>query len=173
VRLDATRSTATSLFASLCTAALLLLAGCGGGSDSADADQQQAGPELPTGELKVHDPWVRPSPAGGNSALYVTLLNGTNAADTLVDVTAPIIDSIQVHQTTDSAGTTKMTPMGTSVPIAPKSRVALAPGGTHVMLMNLNQPLTAGESVVLNLDFAQSGLRRIRAPIQNQPPTGE
>jgi copper(I)-binding protein len=39
------------------------------------------------------------------------------------------------------------------------------------MLMNLSQPLSAGESVVLNLDFAESGLLRLRAPIRMEPPS--
>jgi hypothetical protein len=155
----------------LCTAALLVLVACGGGSDGTDQAQQQQEPALPDGEVAVDEPWVRPAAAGGNSALYMTLLNGTTSADTLVDVMAPIIDSIQVHESTDTAGTASMQPMGTSVPIAAQSRVALEPGGKHVMLMNLSQPLVEGESIVLNLEFAQAGLRRVRAPIQAQPPS--
>jgi copper(I)-binding protein len=156
----------------LATAALLVLAACGGGEGDQDAVKQTQQPELPDGELEVHEPWVRPAASGGNSALYLTLLNGTSSADTLVDVDAPIIDSIAVHRTTDSAGTSTMKPVGTTVAIPAKSRVTLEPGGQHVMLVNLQQTLEDGGTVILNLDFAQAGLRRIRAPIRTQPPTG-
>jgi copper(I)-binding protein len=64
-----------------------------------------------------------------------------------------------------------MQPLGPSLPVPPKTRTALEPGGKHVMLMNLSQPLSAGESVVLNLDFAESGLLRLRAPIRMEPPS--
>ena len=152
-------------------AGALLLTACGGGEAESSREPSQQQPDLPKNELEVHDPWVRPAPAGGNSALYLTLLNGTSTADTLVDVEAPIIGSVEIHQSVDSAGTSMMRPMGTSVAIPPKSRVMLEPGGKHVMLLRLQQPLADGESIVLNLDFAQAGLRRIQAPIRTQAPS--
>jgi hypothetical protein len=151
--------------------ALLLLgvtAGCGGGEQN-DAQQEQP-PPLPSGELAVEDPWVRPASSGGTSALYMTLANGLDTADTLLSVRAPIVGSSEVHASSDSAGTASMTPIG-PLPVPSKTRVTLAPGSTHVMLMDLGQPLRQGESVVLSLDFAEAGLRRIRAPIQAQPPS--
>lgn len=150
--------------------AVLLLAGCTG-DDSGDASPDET--PLPSSKLDVDQPWVRPAAPGGNSALYMTILNGTSTPDTLLDVTAPVIDSIQIHQTVDSAGTMRMQPLGETLPIPPKTRVTLEPGAKHVMLMNLSQPLTDGESIVLDLDFAQKGLLRVRAPIRVEaPPSG-
>jgi hypothetical protein len=148
---------------------LLVVTGCGGENGSQEPDD--SAPPLPTDELAVENPWVRPAAAGGNSALYLTVLNGTSSPDTLLDVSAPIIGSVQFHETVDSAGTMHMQPLGPSLPVPPKTRTALEPGGKHVMLMNLSQPLSAGESVVLNLDFAESGLLRLRAPIRMEPPS--
>jgi len=149
-------------------AALLVLTGCGG--DEGPAETDASTPSLPADELVAEDPWVRPTASGGNSALYLTVLNGTATPDTLLDVSAPILGSVQFHETVDSAGTMQMQPLGPSLPIPPKSRIRLEPGGKHVMLMNLSQPLSAGEAIVLNLEFAQAGLLRLRAPIRMEPP---
>lgn len=163
-----TRSSRTLLTA-LVAAALLGLSACGGGGDAEPAQPAEA-PPLPDGELTVENPWVRPAQSGGNSALYLTVANGTASADTLLSAEAPIVGTSSIHTSAeDSAGTVKMEPVG-PLPIPAQTRVTLEPGGTHVMLMNLSQPLTQGEAVVLNLEFAKSGLRRIRAPIQNTAP---
>jgi len=149
--------------------ALVVLGGCGGGESSPESTATSE-PSLPEGELALETIWVRPAETGGNTSLYMALANGQSTPDTLVSVEAPIIDSVAIHTTVDTAGTTSMQHTG-PLPIPANSRVALEPGGTHVMLMNVQQPLRDGETIVLNVDFAEAGLRRVRAAITNTPPT--
>jgi copper(I)-binding protein len=159
----------TRLCASLLLAATLVtLGGCGGGQSQQDATPSE--PSLPEDELALENIWVRPVEPGGNTALYMSLANGQSAADTLLSVDAPIIDSVAIHSTVDTAETTMMKHVG-PLPIPANTRVPLEPGGTHVMLMGVTQPLRDGESIVLNVDFAQAGLRRVRAAITNTPPS--
>lgn len=148
----------------------VVLTGCGG-DDAAESTAQSDSPSLPSGELEVEDPWARPAPSGGNSALYMTLANGQDTPDTLSSVTLPIADRVEVHESYQKEdGTSGMRPVDT-LAVAPKSRLALEPGGRHVMLIGLSQPLEAGSQIVLNVEFAQAGLKRLRVPIQNQPPS--
>ena len=163
------RSLPFALF--LCALILPLAGGCqSGGSDSATSEDTGP-PPLPDDEVAVENPWVRPAAAGESTALYLTIANGTNTPDTLVDVEAPIIGGVEMHESqTDTSNMTSMTPIETMA--APGStRTTLAPGGTHVMLTNLGQSLDSGSTVILTLDFAQSGLQRIQAPVQNSPPS--
>ena len=158
----------------LALAALLGVAvaftGCGG-DDSAESASQSDSPSLPSSELEIEDPWARPAPSGGNSAMYMTLANGQDTADTLASVTLPIADRVEVHESYQKEdGTSGMRPIDT-LAVAPKSRLKLEPGGRHVMLIGLSQPLEAGSQIVLNVEFAQAGLKRLRVPIQNQPPS--
>ncbi len=146
--------------------ASLLLWGCQGNSPSEEASGP---PPLPDGELAIEGPWVRPAPAGSSSVLSMTIANGQSTPDTLLDVRAPIIDSTQGYA---AASDTSEGPRAlSSFPVQARSRAALAPDSQHVALRGLQQPLTEGESLVLTLEFAQSGLQRIRAPIQSTPPT--
>jgi copper(I)-binding protein len=44
-----------------------------------------------------------------------------------------------------------------SLPVGPGHDVTLAPGGSHVMLMGLKQPLKPGDHFPLTLTFAHAG----------------
>ncbi len=145
----------------VCTlwAALLLVAGCQSGSQNG---QETSGPPpLPDDELAIENPWVQPAPAGSTSALYMRIANGRQSADTLLEASAPIIDSSQVY------GAEERTNM---LSIPARTRVALKPGSTHVKLVNVGQALDENSTVILNLEFAQGGLQRVRVPVQTSPP---
>lgn len=149
---------------------LLLVAGCGGGDADGDSESDAQAPALPADALAIEDPWVRPTASGGTTALYMTFANGLSTSDTLVSVRAPIVDSASVHQTsTDTSGTSTMRPTG-PLPIPPKSRLTLEPGGRHVMLMGVQQTLREGDTLILNVEFATAGLRRIQADVRTSPP---
>jgi len=62
-----------------------------------------------------------------------------------------------------------MRPMG-PVPVAAGEQVALEPGGIHVMLIRLTQPLPPGDSLAVDFQFAQAGTRSLTVPIRVQPP---
>jgi periplasmic copper chaperone A len=49
-----------------------------------------------------------------------------------------------------------MRPVG-PLPVGPGKPLVLAPGGYHVMLMGLKQPLKAGDSFPVTLTFAKAG----------------
>jgi hypothetical protein len=148
----------------------LFVAGCqsdGGASEPAS----ESAPPLPDGEITIEDPWARPASSGGNSALYLTVANGTQAPDTLTGVRLPIAGAVEIHETyTAEDSTSAMRPVG-SVAVPAQARTELAPGGRHVMLRQLSQPLREGESIVVDVDFAQGDLQRIRVPIRTSPPS--
>ena len=57
---------------------------------------------------------------------------------------------------------------GAAVPA--KGRLALAPGGGHVMLMGLKSGLKAGGTVPLTLKFERAGEVKLAVPVAAQPP---
>ena len=67
----------------------------------------------------------------------------------------PIAANAEPHETINDNGIMKMPPAA-AVPIPAHEMVTFAPGGTHIMLMGLKQPLTAGQSFLLTLTFAHS-----------------
>jgi len=159
-----------AIFLSLSLAILLIVAG-GCGSDTSDMNKATSSDTpTPPQRVEIESPWMRPAPEGGTSALYMTLVNGTSATDTLKRVEMALADTVEIHETyqreDDVMG---MRPIG-PVPLAPKSRVSLEPGGRHVMLLNLRSALMADSTASVTVTFANAGSRRVQVPIQMRPP---
>ena len=56
-----------------------------------------------------------------------------------------------------SNGVMKMRPLENGLVIEPGKTVKLAPGGYHVMLMDLKSPLKQGEKLPITLEFEKAG----------------
>jgi copper(I)-binding protein len=105
--------------------------------------------------IQVDHVWSRAAMAGREGAVYLTITD-TGPPDTLTGVATPVAAMAGLHQSVDDNGVMKMRPV-TSLPIEPGKTVTLAPGGYHVMLMDLKQPLKEGDSFPVTLSFSKAG----------------
>jgi copper(I)-binding protein len=118
------------------------------------------------GLLKVSDAWVRAvADVGQPSAAYLVIANGTGAADALLSVSTPAAGMAGLHETMTSGGMTSMTEIP-RIDVPAGSTVQLAPGGRHVMLMQLSAPLVAGAKVELDLVFEHAGRVVVQAEVR-------
>ena len=132
-------------------APILLLAAC---ADPAPAPK-------PVSMLEFQDAWTRASAAGQTSgAMYFTILNKGDADDRLIGVSAERAAMAMVHSTETLDGVARMR-MAHDLPIPAKATVALSPGGTHVMLSGMKEPLKIGERIDLDLQFEKAGNKKI------------
>jgi copper(I)-binding protein len=115
--------------------------------------------------------WARASAgAASTGAAYVTITGGAEA-DVLVSVTTPVATTAEVHETLIENGVTKMRPAA-SLPIPAGKVVTFKPGGYHVMLTGLKQPLAAGQSFPLTLTFAHAPPVTVDVKVQGLGHTG-
>ncbi len=99
----------------------------------------------------VRDAEIRPAIAGSTTAAYFLLDNGTRDTVVVDSVTTTVTGMVELHETTiDSAGVARMRPVEALV-VPPDSVVTLRPGGLHLMLMNVAEPLEAGQRIPLTL----------------------
>jgi copper(I)-binding protein len=120
--------------------------------------------------LKVLEAWVRQTPGTDTAAAYLTLRNeGTRPVD-IVALHSPIARSIMIHETTLEGGMSRMRPAG-ALRVLPGQTVKLEPGGLHVMIDGLTQPLTIGQSVLLVLALSDGS--SVRASAQVRPLSGQ
>ncbi len=121
--------------------------------------------------LHVVSPWSRESPmmelAG---AAFMVIVNNTDADDALVGASSPAAATVEIHQTTEAEDGTMMMAPVEEVPIPAGGLAELKPGGYHVMLIDLVQPLVEGEQIEISLDFASSEPQTIVVPIQAMGP---
>ena len=103
-------------------------------------------------QVTVKDPWVRGTVAG-QSATGAFMQLSSNTDTSLVAVTSPVAKVVEIHSMAHEGGVMKMRAIN-ALPVPAGKPVDLAPGGYHVMLMDLVQPLKEGEKVPLTLTFA-------------------
>lgn len=147
---------------SLALAALsaLALSACGqsGPSEKAGA----AGPVV------VADALCRPTPNGRQvTGCYLTLT--APAADTLVSVSSPVAALAQVHEMRMESNMMMMRELEAGLPLPAGQAVSLAPGGNHIMLMGVTDPLRAGDTVPLTLTFATAAPVEVTATVGHPP----
>lgn len=101
-------------------------------------------------QVTVHDAWVRGTVAQQKaSGLFAVI---TSAKDsTLVAASTPVAGVVEIHEMKMEGSTMKMRQLSAGLPLPAGQAVELKPGGYHVMLMDLKQPLQDGESVPLTL----------------------
>jgi copper(I)-binding protein len=117
------------------------------------------------GPLQIDTPWGRASIGTARpSAAYVTIRNTGDKADRLVSIETPVSARPEVHEMEEEGGVMKMRPAG-PLEIPPGEEVRLEPGGIHIMLMQLRQPLKEGESIPITFTFRQAGDITMIAPI--------
>ena len=129
--------------------------------------------------IAAMDPWVRVAivpepPATGeappvNSAAYVRLTNATDSADALVGVETTIADTAEIHSVSMDGGVMRMRAVD-SVAVPAGGEAVLEPGGYHVMLIGLREPLEEGATVALTLRLRSGRVLELSAPVRRQPP---
>ena len=116
--------------------------------------------------LVIRDGWVRASTAiRTSSSAYFTIENGTPDGIALVKISLEGVGNAQVHTTVEQNGQTSMRHLA-SVPVPAHAVVELAPGGTHVMLMDIVRPLEVGTTVAMTLTFDNGWTRTARAVVR-------
>lgn len=105
--------------------------------------------------LRIENAWLRaPAPGQTTAVAYLELTSARNRA--LVAAASPAAASIEMHETTMPQGVMRMRAIG-RVALPAGVTVKLAPGGVHLMLVDLKRPLKAGDTVPLTLDLEEAG----------------
>ena len=165
----------------ICVLALTgLAAACSDSGSKAASSSTQKG-------ITVSDVWAHETTtATSNGSVYFTIENSTAIVDKLMSVSVPnsFAKSAQIHETTMSDSSTTMA-MGestsstmagssetmkmqqvSSVTIPAGGTVTFAPGGFHVSLIGLAEPLKVGATFEVNLGFMNAGTIKVTATVR-------
>jgi periplasmic copper chaperone A len=121
----------------------------------------------PAGGVTVEVPWARATPPAAKAGgVFMDLANGTGQPDRLVAARSDLAERVELHTHIKDGDIMRMREVEGGVPVPAGQTVRLQPGGLHVMLMGLKQPLAAGTSFPLTLTFEKAGQVRIDVPVQ-------
>ena len=119
-----------------------------------------------TPPLQVSGAWLRAMPEGVTStAAYLTIENRSRESRRLVSVTSPQFARAEMHETRIEDGMARMRPVE-ALELPPGERVALAPGGVHVMLFDPVSVLAPNTHVTLRLTLDNGWLFEVEAEVR-------
>ena len=108
--------------------------------------------------LTIDHPFARENPrVGGAGGAFMTITNAGDSDDILVGASSPVSDDVELHTHIMEDGVMRMREVEGGIPVPAGTVVGLQPGGYHVMLMEINEPLVEGDEFPLTLIFEHAG----------------
>ena len=127
---------------------------------------------LQAGALKIGQPYARATPPGAVAAgAFLRIENTGKLAERLLRASSPVAGVVELHEMTMEGNVMKMRAVS-GIEIKPGATVALQPGGYHVMLLGLKQPLAQGERIPLTLTFEKAGSVDVVVNVEAMGATG-
>jgi hypothetical protein len=114
------------------------------------------------GQLEIRGAYALAPVTEASGAAYLRIINRGSLPDTLVEIASVIARTAVVHGSMAGGGMTAM-----RLGIFPGEEVVLAPGGRHIMLMDLNRLPRAGELIPITLRFARAGTVQLEVPVRD------
>ena len=106
-------------------------------------------------QLEISDSWVRSSDmssSGGMTGMFMEINNPTSSDITLIGGSSDA-GMVEIHETVMADDGMQMQEINGGIEIPSGGTVVLQPGGLHVMIMNLNSDVVAGDEVSVELEF--------------------
>jgi copper(I)-binding protein len=175
----------------LAAVAIVALGISGCGDDESRDDASDSGSAA---TVDVMGAWARSSPAGVTAgAAYLTIESASGDQLTGASVPAGVAATAELHETvtgnatssegtgdhgtgdhemesTDDSGAAMTMRQVNTVELPAGEAVVFAPGGLHVMLIDLAAPLESGSSFELTLTFADAGPLTVTVDVRDEAP---
>lgn len=115
--------------------------------------------------VAVQDPYVRLAPpnAPATGAFMVIKNNGDKDVK-VVKAANPVSKVTELHNHIHEGGVMKMRPVP-GIDIKAKGQAVLQPGGLHVMLIDLKEPMKEGDVVPITLTFDDGSSKQVDAKV--------
>lgn len=129
--------------------------------------------EFKAGNLLIDHPWARElPPTSATSAAFFTLHNKGDQDDRLLGASTPVAGTAELHTHVHVGELMRMQKID-SANVPAHGMTEFAPGGHHVMLFDLKQPLKAGDSFPLTLQFEKAGAVEVTVKVEASEPPRE
>ena len=119
--------------------------------------------------VDVQGAWVRQAVPGQSGTGAFMKLSAPSGAR-LVGASTPVAGNVEVHEMKLEDGIMRMRAVQGGLALPPRQTVELKPGGYHLMLTDLRQPIAQGNSVPLTLRFEDA--RGVKSALSLHVPVG-
>lgn len=159
----------TTSTVTLTLAALVALAGCST-DDTASLSASSSAPASASAAadaVTIDDAWVKAADSG-MSAAFGDIKNTGPDDVTVVSVTSTASSMLELHETVENeSGAMVMRQKDGGFTIPAGGDLLLEPGANHIMLMDLAEPLKAGDEATFTLTFSDDSTYEFTAPAKD------
>ena len=125
--------------------------------------------------VEVKDAWVRGTvPAQKATGAFMKL--SSTQAMRLVSAQSNVAGVVEIHEMKMTDNVMRMSALPQGLPLPAGQMVELRPGGYHIMLMDLKQPLALNAMVPMTLTFVnakgQKTVQELKLPVKAMMPQG-
>ncbi|NIX75499.1 DUF1775 domain-containing protein [Microvirga terricola] len=125
------------------------------------------------GSLTIEQPWSRATPAGAKvGGGYLRITNTGKESDRLIGGSFPLGSKVEVHEMSMQDNVMRMKQVEGGLEIKPGESVELKPGGFHLMLMDLKEPLKEGQTFKGTLVFERAGTVNVEYTVRGMSGQG-
>lgn len=130
--------------------AALTLSACGTTTGSTPAAKAAPSTMASMSHLTIDDAWVKTADSG-MTAVFGRLRNSSSSPMTVISATTSASARSELHEMAMVGGTMQMRPKKDGFVIPAGATYLLAPGGKHLMVMDLKKPIRPGDVVDVKL----------------------
>ena len=117
--------------------------------------------------VTVEDAYVRHLPPGQTvTGAFMVLKNGSGQDRTAVSASSDVAEAVELHTHLHEDGVMKMRQVE-KIEVPAGSETLLQPGGFHLMLIGLKQPLDLGQLVDITLNFDDGSSVPVKAEVRS------
>ncbi|PSJ41489.1 hypothetical protein C7I36_10125 [Zobellella taiwanensis] len=118
-------------------------------------------------QVGVSEGYVRATPPmGPNTAAFMRLQNSGEQERALVAVLSPQAEKVELHTVLEQDGVMQMREVE-RIAVPAGETVSLQPGGLHIMLLGVKQPLAEGDEVSLELRWDNGDTEQLTLPVKD------
>jgi copper(I)-binding protein len=153
----------------------LALGACSAGqvTQTATQERDKAGPQAEVGTITLREvvleyPATGRYDAGDDVELRAAIINTADEPDTLVSIEGDAFEGVRaIGGDTNPVSSTSGTSSEVEIEIPRDETVFLGGDGPTILLENLTEDLTAGQSIELTMTFEQAGAVTVQAAVAN------
>jgi len=130
------------------------------------------------GPLVIGQPWAHATAATApGGAAYLTIRNTGTTPDRLIAARSAASGLVQMHEMKMDGDVMRMRELDNGIEIPAGGTVTLAPGGLHLMMMGLKEPMLKDSKVPMTLTFEKAGKIDVEFAVEGlgatQPPRSQ
>lgn len=117
-------------------------------------------------EIMTHHEYARATPPNApTSAVFTQIMNKGEQDRFIVSASTSAAGKVELHDVIKEGDVMKMRQI-TRIKVPATGKVELKPGSLHIMLFDLKKPLVEGETIDVEITFANGDKHQFTAPIK-------